>query len=286
MTQDVGQIMDGKAVARDVLARAGERAAKFEAEVGRKPCLATVLVGSDEGSHMYVKMKANRAREIGVHSRRHELPETTTTEELTSLITELSEDDSVDGILLQHPVPDGIDERAAFECISVAKDVDGVTMESFARISFGLPAHACATPGAIMRILDAYDVDPTGKVAVVVGRSPILGKPVGMMLLQRNATVVYCHSRTTDLAAMVALGDIIVAAVGVAELIRGEWIKPGAVVIDAGYNAGNVGDVEYDAAAERASMITPVPGGVGPVTISLLLDQTVQAAYDLAGLDG
>jgi len=213
-----------------------------------------------------------------MESRYVELPAATTTSQLVAEIEALSADTTVDGILLQHPVPAHIDERAAFEAIAPSKDVDGVTMHSFAAMAFNEPGFHSCTPGGIVRLLDAYDVELSGKHAVVIGRSPILGKPVGMLLLSRDATVTYCHSRTNDLAAKVRSADVVVAAVGRPELIRGEWIKEGAVVIDAGYNPGNVGDVEYVAAAERASLITPVPGGVGPMTIAVLLEQTLAAA--------
>ena len=175
-------------------------------------------------------------------------------------------------------MPAQIDERAVFEAITPSKDVDGVTMTSFAAMALGSRGFQSCTPAGIMRLLEAYDVDPTGLHAVVIGRSPILGKPVGMLLLTRNATVTYCHSRTSDLPRIVGQADILVAAVGRPEFIQGAWIKNGAIVIDAGYNPGNVGDVEYAAAADRASLITPVPGGVGPTTIAVLLDQTVAAA--------
>mgnify|MGYP001034944947 FL=1 len=198
------------------------------------------------------------------------LPATTTTEELVGELRRLSQDPGVHGILLQHPMGEHIDERAAFEAIAPEKDVDGVTFASFATMSFGLPGFVSCTPGGILRLLDEYDVDLAGRRAVVVGRSAILGKPVGMLLLARDATVTYCHSRTRDLSSVVREADIVVAAVGRPRLIRGEDIKPGAVVIDAGYNPGNVGDVDFDSAAERASLITPVPGGVGPMTIATL----------------
>jgi methylenetetrahydrofolate dehydrogenase (NADP+)/methenyltetrahydrofolate cyclohydrolase len=270
--------IDGTKVSQQLLEETATRAKAFAEKAGRAPCLATVLVGEDPASQTYVKMKRNRSRKNGITSRAVELPASTSTEELVAVIRELSEDPEVDGILLQHPVPPQIDERAAFEAIAPGKDVDGVTMYSFAAMAFDERGFGSCTPAGIMRLLDAYDVELTGKHAVVVGRSPILGKPVGMLLLNRNATVTYCHSRTTDLAEQVARADVVVAAVGKPELIRGEWIKPGAVVIDAGYNPGNVGDVEQAAAAERASLITPVPGGVGPMTIAVLLAQTVEAA--------
>lgn len=201
------------------------------------------------------------------------------------MISAQSADPEVHGILLQHPVPPQIDERAAFEAIAPGKDVDGVTMHSFAAMAFGYPGFASCTPAGIMRLLNAYGVDPAGKHAVVVGRSPILGKPVGMLLLGRNATVTYCHSRTRDLPRIVRAADIVVAAVGRPEFIQGEWIKPGAVVVDAGYNPGNVGDVTFAEGVDRASLLTPVPGGVGPMTIAMLLEQTVDAAFEQVNAD-
>jgi methylenetetrahydrofolate dehydrogenase (NADP+) / methenyltetrahydrofolate cyclohydrolase len=272
------RIMDGASVAEDLLQTITKEAAEFAARAGRQPVLATVLVGDDPSSHTYVKMKRNRSRRVGLGSQSLELPADTSTSELVARIRDLSDDPEVDGILLQHPVPDQIDERAAFEAIAPGKDVDGVTMHSFAAMAFGEPGFHSCTPGGIMRLLDAYDVELSGRHAVVIGRSPILGKPVGMLLLQRDATITYCHSRTRGLDHLVRQADVVVAAVGRAELVRGDWVKPGAVVVDAGYNAGNVGDVEYEAASERAGLITPVPGGVGPMTIAVLLDQTLRAA--------
>lgn len=271
--------MDGIEPSREILERTAERARELLATTGVRPCLATVLVGEDPASVTYVAMKQRRCAKVGIDSRHVALPADTTTAELVVAIRALSDDPAVHGILLQHPVPAHIDERAAFEAIAPAKDVDGVTMWSFAAMAFGhRGGFVSCTPGGIMRLLDVYGVDPAGKRAVVVGRSPILGKPMGMLLLARDATVTYCHSRTVDLAAEVASADILVAAVGRPEFIRGADIKPGAVVIDAGYNAGNVGDVEAGRAAERAGLLTPVPGGVGPMTIALLLEQTVDAA--------
>ncbi|HXW45071.1 MAG TPA: tetrahydrofolate dehydrogenase/cyclohydrolase catalytic domain-containing protein [Streptosporangiaceae bacterium] len=274
----VAELMDGRALAREIEGEAAKRAADLTAATGVTPCLATVIVGEDPASVTYVRMKQNRSKSAGIASRHVGLPEQTTTRELVEVIGALSADPDVHGILLQHPVPAQIDERAAFEAISPAKDVDGVTMHSFAAMAFGDPGFASATPGGIMRLLDAYHVDPTGRHAVVIGRSPILGKPVGMLLLARNATVTYCHSRTVDLPSIARTGDILVAAVGRPEFVRGDWIKPGAVVVDAGYNPGNVGDVAFDEAREVASLITPVPGGVGPMTIAVLLSQAVDAA--------
>lgn len=271
------KIMDGARLAEETFARITEGVEEFLTVAGRRPCLVTVLVGDDPSSHVYVQMKVNRSRKVGIESRRIDLPQTTTTEELVALLKELSDDRTVDGILLQHPVPAQIDERAAFEAIDPSKDVDGVTRTSFARMAFGDDGFHSATPGGIIRLLDQYDVPLAGAKAVVVGRSPILGRPVGMLLLARDSTVTYCHSKTKELADAVSDADIVIAAAGQPELIRGDWIKPGAVVIDAGYN-GNVGDVEFESASSRASLITPVPGGVGPMTIAVLLDQTLEAA--------
>ncbi|MEU2001893.1 bifunctional 5,10-methylenetetrahydrofolate dehydrogenase/5,10-methenyltetrahydrofolate cyclohydrolase [Rhodococcus sp. NPDC019627] len=273
------KILDGRHVSSTILDRVQKEVEQFVSEHGRVPVLATVLVGDDPASHTYVRMKANRCAKVGMESRRIELDATITTEELVEHIRGLSEDRVVDGILLQHPVPDHIDERAAFEAIAPSKDVDGVTRTSFATMAFDEGGFESATPGGIMALLDAYDIPLAGKHAVVVGRSPILGKPVGMLLLARDATVTYCHSRTSGLADHVARADVLVAAVGRPELIRGEWLKPGAVVVDAGY-ADDKGDVEYDSAAARAAYITPVPGGVGPMTIATLLSQTIRAARE------
>ncbi|TXJ79361.1 bifunctional 5,10-methylenetetrahydrofolate dehydrogenase/5,10-methenyltetrahydrofolate cyclohydrolase [Streptomyces lavendulae] len=281
MTQ--ARLMDGTALARRIVEDTARRAAELTAHTGVVPCLATVLVGEDPASVTYVRMKQNRCRKAGITSRHVALPASTSTAELVGTLRELSADPAVHGILLQHPVGDHVDERAAFEAIAPEKDVDGVTFASFATMSFGLPGFVSCTPGGILRLLDEYGVDPAGKRAVVVGRSAILGKPVGMLLLARDATVTYCHSRTRDLSAAVREADIVVAAVGRPRLLRGQDIKPGAVVIDAGYNAGNVGDVDFDSAVERASLITPVPGGVGPMTIATLLEQTVTAAEAAAG---
>ncbi len=271
-------LMEGTQLAREIVDRSAEQASAFAQRTGARPCLATVLVGEDPASVTYVRMKRNRCERAGIESRHTPLPAQTTTAELVEVIAALSSDPGVHGILLQHPVPEHIDERAAFEAIAPAKDVDGVTMHSFAAMAFAEPGFVSCTPGGIMRLLDAYNVDPGGKHAVVIGRSPILGKPIGMLLLARDATVTYCHSRTTELPSIVGSGDIVIAAVGKPEFVRGEWLKPGVVVLDAGYNEGNVGDVAFEEALGRAAMITPVPGGVGPMTIALLLDQTVRAA--------
>jgi methylenetetrahydrofolate dehydrogenase (NADP+)/methenyltetrahydrofolate cyclohydrolase len=276
------QLIDGSGVARQILADTSERARQFTYNAGRRPCLAAVLVGSDPASVTYVRMKQSRCRKAGIDSRLVELPANASTAQVIETVVSLSGDPTVDGILVQHPVPDQVDERTVFEAITPAKDVDGVTMHSFAAMGFGLPGLQSCTPGGIIRLLDAYQVQIRGRHAVVIGRSPILGKPVGMLMLAGNATVTYCHSHTRDLPDLLADGDIVVAAVGKPRFVRGEWLKPGAVVIDAGYNPGNIGDVDFDTAAQVASLITPVPGGVGPMTIAVLLEQTVQAAETAA----
>ena len=272
-------LMDGAAIARRSLDETRERVASLHRSSGRHPTLATVLVGDDPASHTYVRMKVNRCRQVGIESVRRDLPATSTTADVVGVVQDLVADDAVDGILVQHPMPGHIDERAVFDAISRGKDVDGVTAGSFSDMADGAEeGFASCTPAGILALLDAYAVPIAGKHIVVVGRSAILGRPAAMMLLAHDATVTICHSKTRGLAQFVSEADIVVAAVGRSELIRGEWIKPGAVVIDAGYNVGNVGDVAFETAAERASLITPVPGGVGPMTIAVLLAQTVAAA--------
>jgi methylenetetrahydrofolate dehydrogenase (NADP+) / methenyltetrahydrofolate cyclohydrolase len=272
------RLMRGTQPAHEIVVSVASRAVQFEKNAGRKPCLAAVLVGDDPASVTYVRMKRKRCTEAGIDSLLRALPAETTTDELVSTIATLSVDPCVDGILLQHPVPSHIDERAGFEAIAPAKDVDGVTLHSFATMALGGVGFDSCTPGGMIRLLDAYGVELAGKHAVVIGRSPILGRPVGMLLLGRDATVTYCHSKTRDLPGIVRSGDIVIAAVGRPSFIRGDWLKPGAVVLDAGYNEGNVGDVAFEEALERARLITPVPGGVGPMTIAVLLEQTAEAA--------
>ncbi|MFF0394612.1 bifunctional 5,10-methylenetetrahydrofolate dehydrogenase/5,10-methenyltetrahydrofolate cyclohydrolase [Streptomyces sp. NPDC005248] len=276
--------MDGTALARRIIETGSATAADLRLRTGTAPCLATVLVGEDPASVTYVRMKRRRCESAGIESRHVALPATSTTQDVVDAVTALSADPGVHGILVQHPVGPHIDERAAFEAIDPVKDVDGVTMHLFATMSFGLPGFVSCTPGGIMRLLDEYDVGLAGKRAVVVGRSAILGKPAGMPLLGRDATVTYCHSRTADLSSIVREADVLLAAVGKPRFIAGADIKPGAVVIDAGYNEGSVGDVDFETAAERARLITPVLGGVGPMTIAVLLEQTVAAAARQLGV--
>tara|TARA_B100001094_G_scaffold246065_1_gene242665 strand:- start:1504 stop:2346 length:843 start_codon:yes stop_codon:yes gene_type:complete len=243
-----------------------------------KPTLATILVGSDPASETYVKMKRNTCARVGMESIAVELPESTTTEELLSTIKSLNNDDKVHGILLQHPVPDQIDERSCFDAIDIRKDVDGVTCLGFGNISMGIDAYGSCTPAGIIRLIKHYELEIQGLNAVVVGRSPILGKPMAMMLLNMNATVTICHSRTQNIDSIIKQADLIVGAVGIPKFIKSQWIKKGAIVIDAGYHPEKCGDIDLDNIEDIASAYTPVPGGVGPMTINTLILQTLQSA--------
>ena len=243
-----------------------------------KPTLATILVGNDPASETYVKMKRNTCARVGMESIAVELSENTTTEELLEKIRSLNNDVNVHGILLQHPVPSQIDERLCFDEIDINKDVDGVTCLGFGNMSMGLDAYGSCTPAGIMRLINHHNIQVEGLNAVVVGRSPILGKPMAMMLLNMNATVTICHSRTTNLDLIIKNADIIVGAVGIPKFIKSDWIKKGAVVIDAGYHPEKCGDIDLDNIEEIASAYTPVPGGVGPMTINTLILQTLQSA--------
>jgi methylenetetrahydrofolate dehydrogenase (NADP+)/methenyltetrahydrofolate cyclohydrolase len=277
-------VLDGKAVAQQTEAEMGARVATLKARSGgRTPILATLLVGDDPASATYVKMKGNACRRVGMESIARTLPAGTTTEQLLAEIAALNANPDVHGILLQHPVPHQVDERACFDAIALGKDVDGVTCLGFGRMSMGEHAYGSATPQGIMRLLAAYQVPIAGRHAVVVGRSPILGKPMAMMLLAANATVTICHSRTQDLAEHVKRADIVVGAVGKPEFIRADWIKDGAVVVDAGYHPGGVGDIELAPLVERVAAYTPVPGGVGPMTINTLILQTLEAGEKALG---
>ena len=272
------QILDGKTLAKKTESELASRVAALKAASnGATPKLATILVGDDPASATYVKMKGNACKRIGMQSVKVEMPASTTTEELLEKIAELNSDENVHGILLQHPVPEQVDERRCFDAIDVEKDVDGVTCSGYGRMAMGVDAYGCATPKGIMRLMEAYGISVVGKHAVVVGRSPILGKPMAAMLLNANATVTICHSKTKNLSELVKLADVVVATVGRPEYIRAEWIKDGAVVIDAGYHPGGVGDVELGPLVDRVEAYTPVPGGVGPMTINTLIVQTVEA---------
>ena len=272
------KLMDGRPLAKRLLEGAAAKVRKIRAATGVTPTLATVLVGDDRASATYVRMKRLRCEEAGMKSLRVELPHDTTTEQLVGEIEKLAADESVHGILVQHPVPRPIDKRLAFEAIPIAKDVDGVTSGTLGRVILGMPAYASCTPKGIMRLLEEYHVELDGTHAVVIGRSPILGRPMASLLINAHATVTLCHSRTRSLPSICRSADVIIAAVGRPLFVKGGWIKVGAVIIDAGYNAGNIGDVDFDGAAEPCSLITPVPGGVGPMTIATLIDQTADAA--------
>ena len=280
-------VLDGRALAKKIEADLLTRVEALKAKSGRTPILATILVGDDGASATYVRMKGNACRRVGMDSLKVELPKETTTEQLLAEIEKLNANPDVHGILLQHPVPEQIDERACFDAIDLNKDVDGVTSLGFGRMSMGEPAYGSCTPQGIMYLLEKNGIEFAGKNAVVVGRSAILGKPMAQMLLNANCTVTTCHSRTQNLAEHVGRADIIVGAVGVPELIKKDWIKPGAVVVDAGFHPtddGGVGDIELKGVESIASAYTPVPGGVGPMTINTLIRQTVEAAEKAASL--
>lgn len=271
-------ILDGKALAQQFEEEMRQRVEKLKARAnGRAPILATILVGDDPASATYVKMKGNACERVGMGSMRIALPASTTTEQLLAEIDKLNNSPDVHGILLQHPVPEQIDERACFDAIALEKDVDGVTCLGFGRMAMGEQAYGCATPQGIMRLLEHYQVPLAGKHAVVVGRSAILGKPMALMLLNANATVTICHSRTQNLAEHIRQADIVVGAVGKPEFIKAEWIKDGAVVVDAGYHPQKCGDIELEPLKDRVSAWTPVPGGVGPMTINTLIFQTLES---------
>ncbi|MGO1512447.1 MAG: bifunctional methylenetetrahydrofolate dehydrogenase/methenyltetrahydrofolate cyclohydrolase FolD [Psychrobacter sp.] len=285
--QESATVLDGKALAKQIEQQLRTRVDALKDKTGRTPSLATILVGDDPASATYVRMKGNACKRVGMDSIRVEMASETTTEQLIAKIDELNANEDVHGILLQHPVPAHIDERACFEQIDLAKDVDGVTCLGFGRMAMQQSAYGSCTPQGIMHLLEHHDIDLSGKEAVVVGRSAILGKPMAMMLLNANCSVTICHSRTQDLAAHIQRADIVVGAVGVPELIKAEWIKAGAVVVDAGFHPtdnGGVGDIELKGVEQIASAYTPVPGGVGPMTINTLIRQTVDAAEKSADL--
>jgi methylenetetrahydrofolate dehydrogenase (NADP+)/methenyltetrahydrofolate cyclohydrolase len=277
----VGRTIDGKVVAAAVRGEVRERVARL-AERGTVPGLATVLVGDDPASQLYVGSKERACREVGIESFGHRLPATTTQQELLALVGALGRDPRVHGILVQLPLPEELDAQAVIEALPPAKDVDGLHPVSQGRLMAGQPGLRPCTPLGVMRLLDEVGVALRGARAVVIGRSLLVGKPIALLLLERHATVTMCHSRTADLAGEVGRADVLVAAAGQAGLVRGEWIRPGAVVVDVGTNRGADGkvrgDVEFGPAAERASHITPVPGGVGPMTVAMLLANTVTAA--------
>jgi methylenetetrahydrofolate dehydrogenase (NADP+)/methenyltetrahydrofolate cyclohydrolase len=274
-------VIDGKQIAAKVRGEVAERVEQLQAR-GVTPGLTVVRVGEDPASAIYVRGKRKACEEVGIRSVEHHLPAATTQRELMALVARLNADPSVHGILVQLPLPDQIDEDPVLDAIDPRKDSDGFHPFNVGCLWTGKPAPRACTPRGIMRLLDEAGVDPKGKRALVVGRSNIVGKPMAAMLLERHATVTVAHSRTQDLAAEVGRADILVAAIGKAEIVKGAWVKPGAVVVDVGMNrlpdGKLVGDVEFAPAAERASAITPVPGGVGPMTIAMLLVNTVELA--------
>lgn len=271
-------LLDGKTLSKQVEENLKIRVEKITGLSGVIPVLATILVGNDPSSEVYVKMKGNACERVGMKSLKVHLPQETSTEELLNEIDMLNRNDSVCGILLQHPVPDQINERLCFDRIAIEKDVDGVTCLGFGRMSMNEPAYGSATPAGIMKLIHHYKLPVEGKQAVIMGRSPILGKPVAMMLLNENATVTICHSRTKNLPDIVRQAEIVVGAVGKPEFIKADWIGDNAIVIDAGYHKGGLGDIEIEKVKERVYAYTPVPGGVGPMTIATLLEQTVESA--------
>jgi methylenetetrahydrofolate dehydrogenase (NADP+)/methenyltetrahydrofolate cyclohydrolase len=275
------RIIDGKAIAAQVRGRAKAEAAEFAAEVGRPAALATVLVGEDPASQIYIRNKREACEEAGIRSVHHGLDAATSENELLELVGHLGLDNEVDGILVQLPVPEQIDPERVIAAIDPAKDVDGLTPTNAGRLAQGMPALVSCTPVGVMELLGHEGVELEGAEAVVVGRSKLVGVPVARLLLAANATVTVCHSRTRDLDAVCRRADVLVAAVGVPRLIGADAVKPGAVVVDVGMNRGEdgiCGDVDFEAVSEVAAAITPVPGGVGPMTVAMLLANTLTAA--------
>lgn len=280
-------LIDGKALAAAVKQEAAEQVAALQAQ-GVTPCLAVVLVGEDPASQVYVRGKINDCAQCSIQSRSVRLPETTTQAELLAQVQELAQDPAVHGILVQLPLPPQIDEKAIIEAIPPEKDVDGFSPVNVGRMQIGEPCYLPCTPAGCIRMIESTGTQIAGKHAVVIGRSNIVGKPAAMLLLAKNATVTICHSKTENLQELCASADILVAAVGRAGFVTGEMVKPGAVVIDVGINRGADGklhgDVDFEAAAGKASWITPVPGGVGPMTRAMLMLNTVEAARRAAGV--
>lgn len=280
-------LIDGKALAAAVKKDAAEQVAALKAK-GITPCLAVVLVGEDPASQVYVRGKINDCAQCGIQSRSVRLPETTTQAELLAQVQKLAQDPAVHGILVQLPLPPQIDEKAIIEAIPPEKDVDGFSPVNVGRMQIGEPCYLPCTPAGCIRMIESTGTQMAGKHAVVIGRSNIVGKPAAMLLLAKNATVTICHSKTENLQELCASADILVAAVGRAGFVTGEMVKRGAVVIDVGINRGADGklhgDVDFEAAAEKASWITPVPGGVGPMTRAMLMLNTVEAARRAAGV--
>ena len=270
-------VLDGKLLSQSSEQDLVKRVQLIKEKTGTIPTLATILVGQDPASATYVRMKGNACERIGMDSLKVELSSATSTSHLLKEIFRLNKDSAVHGILLQHPVPEQINERECFDAIALEKDVDGVTCLGFGNMSMGEAAYGSCTPVGIMRLLKHYDIEISGKHAVVVGRSPILGKPMAIMLLNENATVTICHSKTQGLDKHIQKADILVGAVGIPKFIKSDWIKEDSVVIDAGSHPEKCGDIELNKVEGKCYAYTPVPGGVGPMTINTLLMQTVEA---------
>ena len=281
------QIIDGKKVSADIKETLKKEISDLKAK-GVNPCLAVVLVGENPASQKYVSSKEKTCAELGIRSVAHKIPETTSQKELTNLIDTLNSDKTVHGILVQLPLPKGLDEKEVMNRIMPEKDVDGFGPQSLGRLLLDEKGFVPCTPFGVMKMLEAYGIDPAGKHAVVLGRSVIVGKPLALLLLRKNATVTICHSKTGDLREECLRADILCVAIGKAKFVKGDWIKEGAAIVDVGINVTEggklVGDVDFDAAKERAAYITPVPGGVGPMTIAMLMYATVQAAKRAAGM--
>lgn len=291
-----GKIIDGKGIAQTIQEELTAEVTKLKEKHGIVPGLATVLVGENAASQTYVRMKRKRCEEVGIHSVGHELPATATQEQVESLVKELNADPNIHGILVQLPLPKHLDEEAVLNAISLEKDVDGFHPVNIGRLAMKGrdPLFAPCTPAGVIELIDRIGVPIEGKEAVILGRSNIVGLPVSMLLLKRNATITICHSRTQDLPSVTRRADILIAAVGRTEMVKADWVKPGAVVIDVGINRVDdetrkrgyrlVGDVDYEDVKDVAGWITPVPGGVGPMTIAMLLRNTVNGAKRKAGL--
>ena len=281
------QIIDGKKVAADIQEGLKKEIADLKAK-GIDPSLAVVLVGENPASKKYVASKEKTCAQLGITSIAHKIPDTTTQEELIKLIDSLNNDKKVHGILVQLPLPKGLDEKEVMHRIAPEKDIDGFGPQSLGRLILDEQGFLPCTPHGAMKMLEAYGIDPAGKHAVVLGRSVIVGKPLALLLLRRNATVTICHSKTADLKQECLRADILCVAIGKPKFVKGDWIKEGAAIIDIGINVTDegkiVGDVDFDAAKERAGFITPVPGGAGPMTIAMLMYNTVQAAKMAAGI--
>ncbi len=278
-------LIDGKALAKKIRERIGGESHAFKERHGRPPGLAVILVGEDPASKIYVRNKGRACDDVGFFSRQERLPTETSQEELLSLVESLNDDDSIDGILVQHPMPEQIDELTVFRTIDPSKDVDGFHPVNVGNLCIGQECLVSCTPAGVIEMLHEYGVEPRGKRAVIVGRSNIVGKPMIQLLLREHATVTVCHSRTQDLAGECRNADILVVAIGRPQFVKGDWIKPGAVVIDVGTNfvergekRVQVGDVDFEQAKETAGWISPSPGGVGPMTIAMLLANTLRAA--------